>query len=246
MDPPGHTPYSWRSCSVRVPPGHLSYSWDAAAAPASASAPSGSDREGPDAAAPGSAARQDEQRRWLRQQERRQRRADGTNARLLAPDLAAQLAAAALSRHLASVEQPRQARQALLRRVVIGLGSGRCGTQSLAELFAAQPDCHAEHEMLVGPYMLEWEARQLAGKRCRSPADASDWRCGRVLQQYDVFRSWGCGTAACVRCNFVFRMMHFVLEMMNFSLKMMNLAFKQLLGAGVRARVPCAGRGRWI
>lgn len=108
------------------------------------------------------AARSDRQRR------RRTITGSETNTRLLDPATATGLADSAVERRRRTLD-PRPAplhQHSRLQRVIIGLGSGRCGTQSLAELLSAQPDCWAEHEMIVGSSMLEWEARQLAGQRC--------------------------------------------------------------------------------
>jgi hypothetical protein len=103
-----------------------------------------------------------------RQRRRRTSVSSETNTRLLNPATATQLADSAVERRQrapdpwpAPLHQPSR-----LQRVIIGLGSGRCGTQSLAELLSAQPDCWGEHEMIVGSTMLEWEARKLAAHGC--------------------------------------------------------------------------------
>jgi hypothetical protein len=76
-------------------------------------------------------------------------------------------------------------------RVVLGLGSGRSGTKSLAGLLAAQPGCHATHEMVVGGARLEWEARRLPGGAARDAEAAAAWRLGRIRTQYTSFAGWG-------------------------------------------------------
>ena len=198
MVPPGHTAFSWGAGGASAPPpGHTAFSWPRSSAAVAEPTPT-HNGELVAEAADGASQRAGEalaRRLAAAAAERLRRAADGTNRRLCDPDCAQRLAAGAWGRL--------PARDAALvgqgvRRVVIGLGSGRCGTRSLAELLGAQRDCRAEHEMLVGGSMLSWEARQLAGKQHRIPDSAADWRLQRVLQQYDVFDRWGTGTAAAV------------------------------------------------
>jgi hypothetical protein len=186
--PPTHFAYSWLGAGT-VPRGHTEYSWrgphqqeesatnqhrsgtleDCAETTEtyalSAESEAQHEHEHEHEHEHAAASRTEERRRD------RGRRSSETNARLMGPDTAVQLATDALARRCSSNAPTTglwlaSAQPQRLRRVVIGLGSGRCGTQSLAELLSAQPDCLAEHEMIVGSSMLEWEARKLAGQRC--------------------------------------------------------------------------------
>jgi hypothetical protein len=177
--PVGHTRFSWLLCtdtSAVVPHSHTRYSWISQnTQPAlgqrgdlaeKISGPSEHGAETRTAQRPVEAAHPTTDRRRRR---RTSSRSD-TNSRLLDPALATHLANSAIDRRQRAPEPwpvPLQP-QSRLQRIIIGLGSGRCGTQSLTELFSAQPDCWAEHEMIVNSSMLEWEARKLAGQRCES------------------------------------------------------------------------------
>jgi len=53
-------------------------------------------------------------------------------------------------------------------KVIIGLGCGRCGTQSLAQLFAYQPNVRATHEAFIFPWeMNKQEFRQNFMNLCK-------------------------------------------------------------------------------
>lgn len=69
---------------------------------------------------------------------------------------------------------------ALARKVqiVIGLGTGRCGTLSLARLLDRQPNARVQHEPEVDNALFEWEAPAVKRAQC-------------VSRQLDEFRKWG-------------------------------------------------------
>jgi len=55
-------------------------------------------------------------------------------------------------------------------RIILGIGSGRCGTRSLADVLNRQPGCRVTHEERP---LLAWDADQL-GERLR--ARFARWR----------------------------------------------------------------------
>ena len=102
-------------------------------------------------------------------------------------------------------------------RLVLGLGTGRSGSKSLAEVFASQVDCmHSEHEMIVprvfrrdssgrvdsnalqikkgswgSDRRLEWDAPRLArGEALLTDQEEAIWRVLRLLEQRESFNKW--------------------------------------------------------
>ncbi len=179
--PVGHTRFSWLPCrdtgTLTVPQSHTRYSWISQHAQSSALVHPGLAGEMTAFAEPGAdnraahctvtATRAASERR---RRGRHTSRGSETNVRLLDPAAAKDAADNAIVRRRRAPDpwpMPLQP-TSQLQRIIIGLGTGRCGTQSLTELLSAQPDCWAEHEMVVKGSMLEWEARMLAGQRCES------------------------------------------------------------------------------
>ena len=127
MVPPGHTAFSWGAGGASAPPpGHTTFSWGASGASTplpevGAEAADGASHRASEALA---------RRQAAAAADRLRRAADGTNRRLCDPGCAQRLAAGAWGRLPARDET--LVGQGV-RRVVIGLGSGRCGTRSHAK-----------------------------------------------------------------------------------------------------------------
>ncbi len=67
-----------------------------------------------------------------------------------------------------------------MTRIIIGLGTGRCGTVSLATLLTLQEHTHATHELMLLPYKFnerKFEAymRKLSNRQVRISADVALW-----------------------------------------------------------------------
>ena len=97
-----------------------------------------------------------------------------TNRRLRNPSHAQSLAEGAISALSETIlaqsqlNEPRTSRY----RVVIGLGPGRSGTKSLAELLSSQTDVvHAEHEMIVPRFFGRDPSGRIDVTTCQKEAD---------------------------------------------------------------------------
>ncbi len=67
-----------------------------------------------------------------------------------------------------------------MTRIIIGLGTGRCGTVSLAALLTLQQYTHATHELMLLPHKFnerkfEVYMRKLSNRKVRIPADVALW-----------------------------------------------------------------------
>ena len=138
-----------------------------------------------------------------------------SNQRLRKPYYAQSLAEQTVSSNDIKILLDRQNNRRF--RVIIGLGPGRSGTRSLAELLSSQLNVvHCEHEMIVkrvyprtisgridisnirtsgkgkwgADRRMEWDAAPLARGEKRSEEEEAMWRVLRVLEQYKAFEDW--------------------------------------------------------
>ena len=68
----------------------------------------------------------------------------------------------------------------MAERLIIGLGTGRCGTSSLRALLQCQPNTHATHETMLLPYKINehkyWQyMRKVWSRKTRVVADVALW-----------------------------------------------------------------------
>ncbi len=68
----------------------------------------------------------------------------------------------------------------MVNRLIIGLGTGRCGTVSLKHLLAMQQNTHATHEMMILPYKFHERKfvaymRKLSTRPVRISVDVALW-----------------------------------------------------------------------
>jgi len=93
-----------------------------------------------------------------------------TNRRLRNPSHAQSLAEGAVSSLSETIQLMNESRRKY--RVVIGLGPGRSGTKSLAELLSSQTDVvHAEHEMIVPRFFGRDPSGRIDVTTCKKDAD---------------------------------------------------------------------------